>query len=541
MTDAPDLTVTYAVHEALRRELRHLGRVTGRTEPDPREVLRTTAGWTLLRRALDAHHGAEDEALWPALREVLRGRPLALVHLEAIEAEHALLARLVEEIDRALADPWTSAELFGELTGSLVTGLHGHLRHEEEAVLPLVRAVLDRDRWEHFGRVHARRILVDAARLLPWLLDGADRPTASAVLAQLLPASAHAVYARRWRPAYALLDRWGERAAPARPPAPEDRTSPTERGIRPRSTEDGNVMKILLTGATGYIGTAVAEHLAAAGHQVVALTRDPAPRPDRGWAAQVVGDTADPASLAGAVTPDVEAVVHLAPPSTDAEVDSAVIEALAAPLRGTGRPFVYTSGVWVLGPTGEAQEVGEDAPVNPVALVGYRPLIERQVLAEAAEGVRAAVVRPGIVYGRGGGIPAILVDRARGEGSPEYYGEEGVRWPTVHVDDLAALFVAVVERAEAGSLWHGVAEAATPVRELAVAAGRVAGVEGEPRVVPAEQAAALFGPLFADALALDQSIGSDAARTVLGWKPAELDVVAELLSGSYGPVPADAA
>ncbi|MFC5664513.1 NAD-dependent epimerase/dehydratase family protein [Kitasatospora misakiensis] len=294
-------------------------------------------------------------------------------------------------------------------------------------------------------------------------------------------------------------------------------------------------MKVLLTGATGYIGSAVTDHLHAAGHQVVALTRSAEPQPGRGWDAQLVGDTADPASLAGAVTSDIEAVIHLAPPSGDAEVDTAVIEALAAPLRGTGRPLVYTSGVWVLGATGEAQEVGEDAPTNPIDIVGYRPRIEQAVLAEAAEGVRAVVVRPGIVYGRGGGIPAILVDRARTQGTPEYYGEEGVRWPTVHVDDLAELFVAAVERAEAGTVWHGVGESAVPVRELARAAGRAAGVSTAPHAVPAEQVAEVFGPLFADALALDQSVSGGAARTALDWKPNHPGVIAELESGSYRP------
>ncbi|MFD7319775.1 SgcJ/EcaC family oxidoreductase [Streptomyces sp. NPDC059875] len=295
-------------------------------------------------------------------------------------------------------------------------------------------------------------------------------------------------------------------------------------------------MKVLLTGATGYIGSAVTDHLAAAGHQVVALTRGAEPQPGRGWHAQLVGDTADAASLADVVTPDIEAVIHLAPPSGDADVDTAVIEALAAPLRGTGRPFVYTSGVWVLGTTGEAQEVDEQAPVNPIDIVGYRPRIEERVLAEAAEGVRAVVVRPGIVYGRGGGIPAILVDRARRQGVPEYYGDQGVRWPTVHVDDLAELFVAAVERAQAGTVWHGVGEPAVAVRDLARAAGRAAGVLAAPHAVPVEQAAEVFGPLFADALALDQSVSGAAARTALGWQPSRPRAVAELVSGSYRPV-----
>ncbi|WP_338498634.1 SgcJ/EcaC family oxidoreductase [Streptomyces sp. SJL17-4] len=295
-------------------------------------------------------------------------------------------------------------------------------------------------------------------------------------------------------------------------------------------------MKVLLTGATGYIGSAVTDHLAAAGHQVVALTRGAEQQPGRGWHAQLVGDTADPASLAGAVTPDIEAVIHLAPPSGDAAVDTAVIEALAAPLRGTGRPFVYTSGVWVLGATGGAQEVDEQATVNPIDIVGYRPRIEERVLAEAAEGVRAVVVRPGIVYGRGGGIPAILVDRARLQGAPEYYGDQGVRWPTVHVDDLAELFVAAVERAQAGTLWHGVGEPAVAVRDLARAAGRAAGVLAAPHAVPVEQAAEVFGPLFAEALALDQSVSGAAARTALGWQPSRPRAVADLESGSYRPV-----
>ncbi|AZM58076.1 DUF4440 domain-containing protein [Streptomyces sp. WAC 01529] len=295
-------------------------------------------------------------------------------------------------------------------------------------------------------------------------------------------------------------------------------------------------MKVLLTGATGYIGSAVTDHLVAVGHQVVALTRSAEPQPGRGWHAQVVGDTADPASLAGAVTPEIEAVIHLAPPSGDVDVDIAVIEALAAPLRGTRRPFVYTSGVWVLGATGDAQEVGEETPTDPIDIVGYRPHIERRVLAEVAEGVRAVVVRPGIVYGRGGGIPAILVDRARQQGTPEYYGVEGVRWPTVHVDDLAELFVAAVERAEPGTVWHGVGESAVPVRDLARAAGRAAGVLAAPQVVPVEQAAEVFGPLFAEALALDQSVSGAAARTALGWQPGRPGAVAELTTGSYRPV-----
>ncbi|MFC0842671.1 SgcJ/EcaC family oxidoreductase [Streptomyces noboritoensis] len=294
-------------------------------------------------------------------------------------------------------------------------------------------------------------------------------------------------------------------------------------------------MKVLLIGASGYIGSAVSAHLADAGHQVVALVRTD--RPDAGHE-QRVGDLTDPASLTRAVTPDIDAIVHLAPPTGDAAVDAAAITALTDPLRGTGRAFVYASGVWVLGATGPAA-ADENAPVNPPPIVGYRPAIERQILDTADAGVRATVIRPGIVHGNGGGIPAILVGLARKHGTPMYVGEEAVHWPMVHVDDLADLFVATVEKAPAGSLWHGVTESGVPVRDLAVAAGAAAGVDGEPQPWPLEDARAQLGAPFADALALDQTVSGDAARESLGWLPRRAGAVADVREVSYPQVNTD--
>lgn len=215
MSDRLDMTVTYTVHGALRRELRQLARATARPHPDPRHVLRTAPGWAMFRSALHAHQAAEDEALWPPLRRGLVGRPFDLTRLEAIEAEHAALVSLVGAIDEALADPDVGLDLLGELTGSLVTGLDKHLDHEEDAVFPLVRSVLSQEQWDLFGRAHARRIEADAARLLPWLLDGADTRTVASVLAQILPEPARHAYVHRWRPAYEALDPWGTRGTRA--------------------------------------------------------------------------------------------------------------------------------------------------------------------------------------------------------------------------------------------------------------------------------------------------------------------------------------
>ncbi|GAA4930477.1 SgcJ/EcaC family oxidoreductase [Streptomyces coeruleoprunus] len=290
-------------------------------------------------------------------------------------------------------------------------------------------------------------------------------------------------------------------------------------------------MKVLLIGADGYIGSAVADHLERAGHQVVALVRAARSREGR-KREQRTGDLSRPSSLAGAVTPDIDAVIHLATPTGDAAVDAAAVDALTSPLRGTGRAFVYTSGVWVLGATGPVP-VTEDASTDPLPVVAYRPRIERQVLECAGDGVRAVVIRPGIVHGRGGGIPALLVDLARKHQGPRYVGDDGVRWPMVHVDDLADLFVLAVERADGGTVWHGVAEPAVPVRDMAAAAGRAAGTDAPARPWAADEAAAALGDDFAGALALDQSVSGDAARKALDWDPRRIGAVADLRHGSY--------
>ncbi|MGW6692059.1 hemerythrin domain-containing protein [Streptomyces sp. NPDC054961] len=184
MSDRLDMTLTYALHNALRRELGNLARVTARPNLDPRTVLRTTPGWGMLRSALHAHQAAEDAALWPPLRRALAGRPFDLTRLEANEAEHVALLSLVRAIDGALADPGIGLGLIGDLTGSLITGLGKHLDHEEQAVLPLVQAALSQEQWDLYRRVHTRRIASGTVQLLPWLLHDADEGTVTCVLAQ---------------------------------------------------------------------------------------------------------------------------------------------------------------------------------------------------------------------------------------------------------------------------------------------------------------------------------------------------------------------
>ncbi|MGZ9928727.1 hemerythrin domain-containing protein [Streptomyces sp. NC-S4] len=207
MSDAIGLTVMYAMHDALRRELVHLDRITTAADHDPRQVLATAAGWTLFKKALHAHHTAEDDALWPPLRRKLTGRPSDLALLEVMAAEHAAIATVIRAIDGVLTDPGAGSLRLCQLADALTRGLAGHLEHEEQAALPLARRELTAEQWVRFGRVQAEHIGREAPLLLPWLLDGADAPTAERLLA-LLPAPSYGACTARWIPAYAELDRW---------------------------------------------------------------------------------------------------------------------------------------------------------------------------------------------------------------------------------------------------------------------------------------------------------------------------------------------
>ncbi|MFF9017420.1 hemerythrin domain-containing protein [Streptomyces sp. NPDC014870] len=198
----------YAMHDALRRELAHLDRIATSADRDPRHVLATAAGWTLLKKALHAHHTAEDDALWPSLRKNLAGRPKDLALVEVTPAERAAIALVIQAIDDALADPDSDSLRFCQLADALTRGLAGHLNHEEQTALPLIQRVLTVEQWGRFGRVHAHHIDQDAPLLLPWLLDGAEEPMTRRLLARL-PAPEYAACTARWMPAYAVLDRWG--------------------------------------------------------------------------------------------------------------------------------------------------------------------------------------------------------------------------------------------------------------------------------------------------------------------------------------------
>jgi nucleoside-diphosphate-sugar epimerase len=290
-------------------------------------------------------------------------------------------------------------------------------------------------------------------------------------------------------------------------------------------------LKVFLTGATGYIGGAVADALLAAGHTVTGLARsdEAARKLSAGGIAPTRGDLHSPASWSKAAG-ESDGVIH-AGTTNDGRIDQEAVRVMLDALRDSGKPLLYTSGIWVLGDTG-GKIADETWPVNPVDLVAWRPGVEQLVLAAARNGVRSMVIRPGVVYGRGSGIPADFVKSAHETGAARYVGTGQNRWPLVHVDDLADLYVRAFEHAAAGTMFLATDGSGFRVREIAEAASFGAGAGGRTESWPLEEARKTLGA-YADALVLDQLVSSEKARTTLGWQIRASSLIEDLRRGNY--------
>ena len=283
-------------------------------------------------------------------------------------------------------------------------------------------------------------------------------------------------------------------------------------------------MRIFLTGGTGYIGSAVLEALLRGGHQATALVRDPekAERMSMRGVLPVIGELASPKSYAAAVEA-CDGIIHTAYEYSKRgpDVDRAAIDHLLAAARrrsaGAAAPFfIYTSGIWVLGKT--TKPADEDAPLNPAALVAWRPAHERLVLDAGTEGkVRTAVVRPGIVYGGSRGIIGDMLKDAA-NGLVRVIGAGKNYWPCVYDRDLADLYLRLATQRDASGVFHANDEGDERVNDIAEAIARHAKTPADIRHVPLEEARSKMGE-YADALALDQKVRSPRARA-LGWTPA---------------------
>jgi nucleoside-diphosphate-sugar epimerase len=292
-------------------------------------------------------------------------------------------------------------------------------------------------------------------------------------------------------------------------------------------------MRILVTGATGLIGGAIARRLSTEGHEVVALARSEASAAKlaaQGYSA-VLGDLADATSIADAAR-HADAVVHAASPGDQntASHDEAATRAIIGALRGTSKRFLYTSGCLLYGSTGDTPAT-EDSPLHPVELVRFRQPLEAEILDASPHGIHSVVIRPAWVYGNRGGTAMMMFASAKEHGAARYVGDGHNRWTTVHADDLADLYLLALEQAPAASIFNGAFGPAVPLIEIARAASEGAGANGRVEEWPIDDARqALSG--FADAIAADAVISGDLARSELGWQPSRHSILDELRS--YG-------
>lgn len=296
-------------------------------------------------------------------------------------------------------------------------------------------------------------------------------------------------------------------------------------------------MKILVTGATGYIGGSVATRLQADGHHVIGLARsDEAAASLTQRGIEPVAGTLNDYGPLQRVARSVDAVINAA------QADNPyVVLAILPQLSGTGKVFIQTSGSSVVSTYDQGEYLDrvfhEDTPITPMPEKATRVAIDEQVLSAALAGVRSVVIRPSLIYGRGIGVASSsvqipkLIEQAQ-KGVARHIGRGLNVWSNVHITDVVELYVLALEHAPAGSLFY--AENGEESMKSAVEAiSRMLGLGGRTEEWPIEEAAAALGPGAHLTFGSNSRVRAVKARKVLGWDPMGPSLLSEIEQGAY--------
>lgn len=294
-------------------------------------------------------------------------------------------------------------------------------------------------------------------------------------------------------------------------------------------------MKVFVTGATGFVGSAVVDQLLAAGHQVLGLARS-----DKSAgllltkrAGVVRGDLNDLPSLQRGVETS-DAIIHtgfvhdFSRYAQCCDIDRNAIEAMGEVLAGSDRLLIVTSGI----PMHLPGQIVCEADTAPSASAEYPRQSEASTIALAERGINTAVIRlPPSVHGKGDhGFVPTLIDIARQKGISAYFAEREAHWPAVHRDDAARLYMRALDHGQADGPYQAVAEQAIPFRAIAEAIGTLLGI---PTVALTEEEAQSHFSWFQMFAGMDCKASSEHTRSLLDWQPQEPGLLSDIMHAEY--------
>jgi len=298
-------------------------------------------------------------------------------------------------------------------------------------------------------------------------------------------------------------------------------------------------MKIFMTGATGYIGGSVAERLMREGHTITGLVRSESGAEElRKRGIRPAPGSLDDSDVIARASREAEAVVDTAEAN-----HAGVVEAIASALRGSGKPFLHTSGSGIVATVANGERsdsiYDEYSSFTPsVPRMQQRAAIDQVVFDAAKEGVRSVVIRPTMIYGEGRGarkesaqVPA-LIDNARKAGVGLHIGKGENIWANVHIDDVTELYLLALQKAPAGALYYA-ENGEKALKSVAASISRMLGFGGKTRNWSPQEAEAALGPKAHSSFGSNSRVRGKRSRAELGWQPKGVPILQEIEQGHY--------